>query len=195
MKHLKVSSITSHPESIFQTLKVIRISVNFGEMIWMYFQSPTLDTLSKSWYFPHGTIWSTFDLLQQSTPHFMHVLWEATVWSDLASVAILQFRPTFFLDSQFREYTFINDRCWCWNSLPCPWLQHKRILIFSTHNYSLSDVDKTGFVRRKWHLLLTPGFGLRHITTDAKPSVWSDAKNQKEFFLEFSVHATKLLEM
>ena len=99
--HETVESITSHPESIFQTLKVIRISVNFEEMIWMYFQFPTLNTLTKNQYFLHGTIRSTFDLLQQSTTHVMQVLWEATVWSNLASVAILQFRPTFFFDNQF----------------------------------------------------------------------------------------------
>jgi len=66
-------------------------------------------------------------------------------------------------------------------------------LIFSTFNYSLSNINETCFVSYEWHLLLTPGlsFGLRHTTTDAKPTVWSDGI----FFSVFSVHATKLLEI
>ena len=87
----------------------------------------------------------------------------------------------------------MNDRCWFRNSLSCPWLQRKKILIFSIRNYSSSNVDKTGFVRLQWHRLLTPGrsFGLRHSTTDAKQSVRSDAKNQKEKILRIQCTRNK----
>jgi len=46
--HETVEGIASHQECIFQTLKVIRNSVNFEEMILTNFQFLTLDTVTTS---------------------------------------------------------------------------------------------------------------------------------------------------